>query len=464
MRAIISISFGLVATAAFSADNPPPTLSSRLPDGAVARIGVPEQRVRNEVHTLAYSPDGKRIAVSVGYHVQILDAETGVEIKMLSKQDWRSLIREVRFTADGKWLICQGVGTYQSPESAILWNLTDWKESGRMLKTERHVMALSPDGKLLAALDREGRNSETRYQFVLWDALSGAELRTIPTEGLEGILSLRFSADGKRLLAKQERGGWKTLEAGRIGNPSCKRWVTELKEPPPYGSAYDTRLLSPDGGLFIHAHSQGVGSTSYWSAYDTATGKVIERFDKRNGRFIGFDDDGQRFLDCIASYDHSLLAPLPDLPGVFALKKMMSGAFGFLRLCETAAGKVLQQWIVPMEEVRATAFGPDGKSLLVGLSYSLRKLELRTGDIAPRLGWWRYRSTDLRYSRDGRALFVWEIDGRARTICDPATGMAMGHLRSDVAMDVGTLKRPAEMMRLKDGRFEPTTQTWSGLP
>jgi WD40 repeat protein len=456
MRAIISISFGVFAITASAADNPPPALSSKLPDGAIARIGAPEQRVRNEVYGLAYSPDGKRISVSVGYHVQILDADTGAEIRMLSKPEWRGLIREVRFTADGKWLVCQGMGDNQTPTSAILWNVDEGKESDRLLKGERYLMALSPDGKTAATLGREQLKSGTRYHFVLWDALSGAELGAIPTDGLTGMNYVRFSSDNKRLLIKLDRGGWCSLEIDRFMNRVPKRTVVDLKEPPSYGSIYDQRVLSPDGSLLVLAHSQGVGSRSVWTAYDTTTGKEVERLKERQGRFVGFDADGRRFLECIASYDHSLLEPLPDLPGMYALKKMMAGAFGILRLCETSTGKILQQWIVPLEEIRDTSFSPDGKALLIGVSYYLRKLELNVDPArALRIGWWRHRSTDVRFSPDGSALFVWEIDSRSRTICDPLTGAVKGHLRSDVAMDVGTLRRPLELMQLKEDKLEP---------
>ncbi len=454
MRALLSTAAALLfAAAALAApDVQPATLSFDLPDGAIARIGAPEQRLRNEVYALAYSPDNKRIAVSIGYHIQILDAETGAEIKMLSTRDPRSLIRKVRFTADGKWLACQGEGNNQAPTLAQLWNVDEGKESDRLLKGEQRVrLALSPDGKTAVTLSRETVENQPRFHLTLWEALSGAKLRDLPLEGIDGIQNVRFSADGKRLIAQQERGGWKTLEIGR------KNWSAELKEPPSTGSIYDYRRLSPDARYFIHGHSEGVGGYSQWTAHNIATGKPLGHLNRRDGVFLSFDPEGKRFLECIHSYDQSLFAWLPDLPGVFALKKVFSGSFGILRLCETSTAKVLRQWIVPMEKIRSVAFSPDGTSILVGHSYSLRKLNLKHGDETPRLGWWRYRSTDLRYSKDSRTLFVWESDGRCRTLCDPASSIVRGHLRNDAEMDAGTLKKRAENTQLRESKYEPGT-------
>lgn len=438
----------IVATSFAADDAPAPTLSPVLPEGAILRIGAPAQRLRNEVYAIACSPDGKRLAVSIGYHIQILDAATGVEIKIYSKKDLRSLIRELRFTADGRWLVCQAVGDNQSPTLAFLLQMDEWTESDRLCKGECARIALSADGKTAVTVRRDYRNQGgNRYDLSLRDALSGAETRKLPVEGLEEIRTVHFSNDGKRLLAQQEHGGWKSLIIGQ------KRW-TELKEPPASGSSYSYFRLSPDGNLFVQGISEGVGACSNWTGYDMATGKPITHLENRNGILSAFDSDGKRFVEYVGLYDHSLLQPLPDWPGMTGLKKTLAGSFGILCLCETATGKALQRWIVPLEQIRAIAFTPDDKSLLVADSYYLRKLDLIPGDQTLRIGWWKYQSTDLRYSVDGRTLSVWEMDGRARTFCDTTTGAVSGHLRVKDELDVGTLRKRDEMFQLRDDKFE----------
>lgn len=449
MRAILAaIVASVSATVGLAADDPPPTLDSKLPEGAIARLGAPAQHLRNEVHAIACSPDGKRIAVSIGLHVQILDAVTGAEIKLLSKPDMRSLIREVRFTADGKWLACQAMGDNQSPTVALLWNVDEGRESERLFKGERVLIALSRDCKFGATLCRETIANAVRYHFHLWDALSGAELRAIPMDGLDGIRSVRFTNDGKRLIVQQEKEGWKTLELDK------KRWSDEWKEPATTGSIYAYRFLSPDGGIFIHGHTEGPGSRSFWTGHDSATGKPIPHLHDRPGVFIGFDGDGTRYLECAACYDHSLLNPLPELPGIFGLKRSLSGAFGILCLRATATAAILQRWIVPVDSIRAIAFSTDGKSLLIGHSSFLRKLELRPSDDALRVGWWKYRSGELAFGNDGKTLFVWEYEGRSRTCCDPVRAMVTGHLRDHDPLDAGTLRRRVAMIQLPADKLE----------
>ena len=69
----------------------------RLPDGAIARFG--KGNISNGDRAIAYSPDGRRIAVAGNIGVWIYDAHTGAELALLtghpsSVTSWRFRLTE----------------------------------------------------------------------------------------------------------------------------------------------------------------------------------------------------------------------------------------------------------------------------------------------------------------------------------------------------------------------------------
>ncbi len=195
------------------------------------------------VHSLAFSPDGKTLAVG-GYNtLQLWDVEAG---KLRTKLgDGRDAVRSLAFSPDGKLLATGGSRPGKAWAEAVLrlWVLSEGKQE-RLLDLERCYVtsvAFAPDGKTLAAAGGleltplvklwdvgarkervtpkghsgyvhavafapDGKTLATAshdHTITLWDAATGEERRTLrgPTGG---VLALVFAPDGKALVSAGE--------------------------------------------------------------------------------------------------------------------------------------------------------------------------------------------------------------------------------------------------------------------
>ncbi|GGM65727.1 Hsp70 family protein [Dactylosporangium sucinum] len=133
------------------------------------------------VKCLAISPDGTRLATGGDRFGTLWDLDTG---KRLFGVQHKSQLTAVAFSSDGTRL-----ATASWDSTAALWDTA----TGQRLVQVRHgkgvsSMALSPSGRWLATANDK--------QVRLWDALTGALLRTIEAANPR---SIAFHPDGLRL-------------------------------------------------------------------------------------------------------------------------------------------------------------------------------------------------------------------------------------------------------------------------
>jgi len=140
----------------------------------------------SQVNSVAFSPDGKRLATGAADHtVKIWDFATGKDV--LTLQGHTSQVTSVAFSPDGKRL---ATGAWDT--AAKIWDLATGKE---LLTLQGHnglieSIAFSPDGKRLAA----GANNTAK----IWDLATGEGLLTLQGHTSQ-VNSVAFSPDGKRL-------------------------------------------------------------------------------------------------------------------------------------------------------------------------------------------------------------------------------------------------------------------------
>jgi WD40 repeat protein len=105
--------------------------------------------VSSPVTSLAFSPDGKTLAVSSRDRViGLWDPATGKEEKELTGH--LSFVNSVAFSADGKKLVSGG-----NDATARLWDAAAGKEISRFHNSPRvSCVAFSPDGQTLALAHR----------------------------------------------------------------------------------------------------------------------------------------------------------------------------------------------------------------------------------------------------------------------------------------------------------------------
>ncbi len=158
------------------------------------------------IYSVAFSPDGKRLASGSGTlnatkqdlvagEVKVWDAQTGQEI--LTLKGYKHHVNSVAFSPDGKRLASAG------DERGV--TLCDAQTGQKLLSLEgpsgANRVAFSPDGKRLA-----GAGGWVDPWVKVWDAQTGQELLTCKGH-TDGINSVAFSPDGKRLASAGGRGG-----------------------------------------------------------------------------------------------------------------------------------------------------------------------------------------------------------------------------------------------------------------
>lgn len=142
------------------------------------------------VASVAFSRDGKTLAVGGYKEVRLLDTRTGQVLDRLGGA--AGMVRSVAFSPDGKWLAAGG-GLCQQWGEIQLWDVP----SHKLLRTMRghddciYSVAFSPDGKLLASGSYD-------KLIKLWNPGSGKLLRTLK-DHIDAVFAVAFSPDGKWL-------------------------------------------------------------------------------------------------------------------------------------------------------------------------------------------------------------------------------------------------------------------------
>ena len=145
-----------------------------------------------QVFDLAFSPDGKRIALAGFQLVRLVDAATKQTIAELKGE--ADTVRAVAFSRDGRLLAAAGGLPARAGEVKI------WDVSRRELVQTVHGhadciygVAFSPDGKTVAT-------SSYDKLIKLWDIATGNEIRTYK-DHIDAVYALAFTPDGKRLVS-----------------------------------------------------------------------------------------------------------------------------------------------------------------------------------------------------------------------------------------------------------------------
>jgi WD40 repeat protein len=134
------------------------------------------------INNLAYSHDGKVIA-SAGVEVRLWDAATGKQIGAIKGARGSG---PIAFAPDGKRLF----GANEA-EALTVWDISTGKAVRTFEGSKWGFGALSPDGKFVA-----GYGPGLDMPVKVWEVSTGKLLRTIE----EKQSNLTFSPDGKRLL------------------------------------------------------------------------------------------------------------------------------------------------------------------------------------------------------------------------------------------------------------------------
>jgi WD40 repeat protein len=325
-----------------------------------------------EIRCLTFAPDGLRLASAGADRViHLWDARQG---RLLSGRGEHILQRtQVAVTPDGSRLVSTSGGA-----GLRIW---DVKGSGSEIRPQEdgplHVLALSPDGKLLA-----GGGSDTRVR--VWETATG-KFHTF-LEGQKGkVAAAAFSPDGTILASASDVDGMVWL------------WNMETREPvlviPEAADActVETLAFRPQGrylavgGIDWLATGGSDGAICIWDIQDNCSVAVLDRGATR----VAFDPTG-RWL-AAASLSESIclwdmepiirgsepsLTPMRELTGPTETVSCVAFSPDGARLASGSDDRTLRLWNVQTGEpeaaysldtpIKALCFSPDGRFIFTG--------------------------------------------------------------------------------------------------
>ncbi|HWB08877.1 MAG TPA: hypothetical protein VG826_06625 [Pirellulales bacterium] len=150
--------------------------------------------------SVAFSSDGKRLAIAdYGLKISVRDAAGSPEIAVLPGDPERKKYRQARrlaFLGDGQKL----VAGYSTGE-VFVWDLAGEQVALKFDHgNEITAVAVSPDGRWIA--------TGTAFGFRLWDAATGKAVVSLDqkSSGVHEVYALAFSTDGKTVATADSPG------------------------------------------------------------------------------------------------------------------------------------------------------------------------------------------------------------------------------------------------------------------
>ena len=274
----------------------------------------PRTPVKPQIFDLAYSPDGKLLALAGYQEVRLVDPATKQELALLKGHAGN--VRAIAFSRDGKLLAAAGGLPARSGE-VLIWDV----EHRKLLHTIHghadciYGVAFSPDGQSIATASYD-------KLVKLFDVASEKEIRTYK-DHIDAVYAVAFTPDGQRLVSGAAD---RTI---KIWNVASGERLYTLSEPQ---DGINTIAIDPSG-KFVAAGGLDK-SIRIWSLGENE-GKLVHSLIAHEDAILrlAWSSDGSELISSSAdrtvkvfnAQDLSELQSLPEPDWVYGLQFAPNG-------------------------------------------------------------------------------------------------------------------------------------------
>ncbi len=388
---------------------------------------------RQAVWSVAFSPDGRRLASGSGDHtVKVWDLATGYET--LTLRGHKDTVLSVAFSPDGRRLASGGADQavfvweagpavetipYTVPEllttfmpeprhtvlnlvwlpdsqsfvtfgfdmTIRLWDRTS-AQPRQVLRGEKSAHCLSatvsPDGKLLAVGSKLQEFSATGGKVVVWDLIQGKELFTLQHQN--PVIGLAFAADSKTLASSSQEGI-------RLWEMPTGKPLSTIDDKNAFGLAFAdegkavaglTRSSAAGGPFLPEVGVWDVATSKRKTTFPVPQGMVnavlalgaggtLLAAPNAAGQVVVWDVNTKKQRAICKTTGVAKMAFSPD--GAYLAT---AGADGFVFLWDTATGAEVARFEADKIPLQALSFSPDGKLLAAADTRTIRLWDVPT--------------------------------------------------------------------------------------
>jgi WD40 repeat protein len=275
--------------------------------------------VGTNVFGLAFSPDGRRLAVGISRTIKVLDTATGKEESTVNGA--AHFLFRMAYSPDGKHLAASGGSLNNAGGELCVWEAATGKIVMRLPQPVGAVLnvAYSPDGRRLATAS--GATSGTRPgEVTVWEADGSREVVTLHGH-TDNVYGVAFSPNGRHVASASGSRGTTRPGEVKLWEVLTGQEVLSLKGHlgPVFAVAF-----SPDGRLL--ATASGDRTVRLWEA---ATGREVVSLSGHTGVIysVTFSPNGKRLAS--AGMDRVVKVwdvPAPARPAPQAMDEKQAGA------------------------------------------------------------------------------------------------------------------------------------------
>jgi WD40 repeat protein len=338
-------------------------------------------------------------------------------------------VKSLAFSGDGRRLASAG-----NDRSALLWNVESGSLCGEFRGHRRDLLrtvAVSMDGKRIAAASLGDNREPLKNEVVVWDADSGAEQLRIVAHPV-GINSISFSRDGQKLATASSDNTVQIWDSrpdavSRTTEPIFVIRGLRLFHQVVFGDDGKRLATLESGGLFRVWDAERGQGPKRWTHAEYLLGLALDRDGRQiaagdgiGGVFIVDRETGQRNVTLPPHADDNLVTSIAFSPDATQLASAARDG----RVCfHDLKNAKLRLAATPHERwTECVAFHPDGKWIaVIGFDGTIKLLDFETGCEIRSVSRLPSAARRATFSPDGRCLAVGFMDGRVRLI-DATTG------------------------------------------